>query len=116
MSLPEFTAEESLYKTNRAYHTTLLRAGWSGSSVIAQGPADEQTSAIASCGLAWLLCIWFEDPWWCKWYNTNPRCLCTPNCDDHCKPDPAVIDPATGYGTIECVDVHCMPYKVFCKL
>lgn len=117
MRLPGFSAEIALYKSNKPYRSARAGRVLSTPGVVPQWPTDKEVSTVASCGLAWLLCVWLRDPRWCHWYNTNPRCNpCTPNCEEKCKPDPAVIDPNTGYGTRNCVDSHCVPYKIFCPL
>jgi hypothetical protein len=49
-------------------------------------------------------------------HPTSPVCNpCLVTFDQKCKPDPEVIDPGTGYGTMDCTDSHCAPFKVFCR-
>jgi hypothetical protein len=111
MGLPGFTAEAAAYRTERLYQSRGLRARTS-SSIVAQY-YQIAPSFSESCGLAWLLCTLWADPWSCAIY----RLFCEPPpCQPKC--DPCVYDPTAPppfNGTMQCVNSRCQPYTAFCQ-
>jgi hypothetical protein len=115
MHLPGFSAGASLSRTNGVYHWRPPTSELRQAITFTQDLGLTGYRMPESCTLAWLLCTLWQDPDSCNFYNTFPACNpCTVQCDEKCKPDPEVIDPSTGYGTMDCVDSHCAPFKRFC--